>query len=169
MSNSTVGVRHHLSFSGTVQRGDGLILLIRRRGSNSEKSMGAAPWSHPLFGAPRPAETLPAAVKRSAERELGITMMTVEPLRPLLTAESLGDGMLAEAHPSYIVKSDENPDIPAGFEPLWGEPLAIGARARHYPQEFSHVFVGHATLLPFFGGIPDAGSTLAFLRERATG
>ncbi len=169
MNESNQSVRHHLSFSGTVQRGDGMILLIRLRGRIAEMTLGPAPWSHPLFGAPRAAETLPSAVRRSAERELGIQNMAVEPLRPLLMSAPHGDGVVAEAHPSYVVMSDDEPDIPAGFEQLWAEPLLVGERARQHPHEFSHVFVAHATLLPFFGGVPDGASTLALLQERATG
>lgn len=169
MENSHSAVPRHLSFSGTLQREDGMILLIRRPVSEEQGGPKVSLWGHTFFGSPRFAEPLPAAVKRCAERELGIQSMSIEPLRPLLTDWLSEDGYTAEAHPSYVVESAEEPSGAARFELMWCEPQAEGERARRNPEEYSRLFVTHAIFLPFFGGNSDALDTVAQLQGRATG
>lgn len=161
MSNVTGVVSHqHLSFSGTLRRSDGKVLL--RRGATLL-------WEHSFTGSPRDAESLPAAVRRSAEHELGIRAMSVEPLLPLLGHAPRLEGAPAVALPSYVVNCDEEPKVSGNVELRWSDPLDLGAAARRSPQEFSALFVTHATLLPFFGGTPDRSNTLTLLQERAAG
>ena len=94
--------------------------------------------------------------------------MTVDPLLPLLADGSSAGSALAEVHPSYIVTSDEVPQLADALEARWEDPLVLGKFAREYPNEFSPLLVVHALRLPYFGGTPHAFAE-AFREERATG
>ena len=169
IENSQTAAPRHLSFSGTLQRDDGMILLVRRLLAGQQAAVDDAVWGHSFFGSPRFAEPLPSAVKRCAERELGIHSMTIEPLRPLLTAWLSPDGHIAKALPSYVVESAEQPSGELLVESRWCDPLIAGEMARRSPEQYSRLFVTHATFLPYFGGNSDALDTLAQLQRRATG
>ena len=154
----------HLSFSGTLRRSDGRVMIIR----DSLSALESPTWGHSFAGSPRAAEPIPSAVRRCAEKQLGILNMIVEPLLPLLGNGSSSDSVLAEVHPSYIVTSDEIPQLADAVEARWENPLALGKIAREYPHEFSPLLVIHAMRLPFFGGTPHAFAE-SFLEDRATG
>lgn len=156
-------LREHLAFTGTLQRSDGMVLLVRGASRTA--------WGHPFFGSPRPAEPLPAAVRRCAERDLGIQFMNVEPLLPLLSSSLSTRGAEAadahsETHPSYVIRSDEPPVTAPDVETWWATPEELGERARRKPDEFDPVFVTHASLLPFFGGDPQAFGATSRLQDR---
>ena len=161
----------HLSFTGTLQRGDGRVLIVRKTLSPTELRV----WEHPFHGSPRPAEPLLVAVRRCVERDLGVLASAIKPLLPTLTnyghfgdtAPSAADPV--EAHPSYLVVSDELPRFPQDLDVTWILPAELGASARRNPREFHPILTAHAACLPFFGGTLDAQYTLADIKERATG
>jgi|GEM_PF-4789566 len=159
----------HLSFSGMLQRADNWVLLTRPTFGGIEPERTSPVWSHSFFGAPRQAEPLPTAVRRSAESELGIQSMEVTALRPLLTAEQQSGPFPSEAHPSYVVESDENPTMPPHLETMWCDPIATGQHALRNPGDYSPLLVTHAMYLPFFGGDPRNFDSITQLKERATG
>ncbi|MEO7350107.1 MAG: hypothetical protein ABIW32_09670 [Terrimesophilobacter sp.] len=78
----------HLSFSGTLQRSDGSVMIVRVVSS----ARTATVWKHSFAGSPRPAETVLAAVRRSAERDLGIHAFSITPLLPTLSNHTLSAG-----------------------------------------------------------------------------
>lgn len=162
---------HHLSFSGTLQRGDGKVMIVRRTPSSNARSV----WEHSFHGSPRPAETLIAAVRRCVERDLGILATTIESLLPTLDNRVVSVGHVTpadktiEAHPSYVVTSDTHPIVLPGIEILWMHPAELGDRARGNPHQFSPLLVAHAARLPFFGGNPLTDHPAIPLKERVLG
>lgn len=161
----------HLSFSGTIQRSDGAVLILRQTPSAGGHSV----WEHPFGGSPRTAETLPAAVRRCVERDLGIVASDIEPLFPTLdnrTGPDLGSEQTdhaVQAHPSYVVRSDAPPRTAHNVDIRWVTPTDLGASARRTPTEFSPLLAAHAAYLPFYGGSPHARLTQTPARERAIG
>lgn len=129
----------------------------------------ATSWQHSFSGSPRASETVLAAVRRSAEHDLGIHGFAIAPLLPTLSNHTISPQGAIEVHPSYIVLTNEKPHLGDGTEEQWVEPRELGQLARHNPQDFSALLGLHATHLPFFGGTSPATRHLALHKERATG
>lgn len=155
----------HLSFSGTLQRSDGSVMLVRRLFPTHADST----WEHPFSGSPRPAETLAAAVRRCAERDLGIYFTDVTALMPTLVNRVTTESGSIELHPAYLVSSDEQPRVAADLESVWVHPIELGERAHRYPHHYSPLLQLQTAHLPFFGGSPRAMHSRTLHEERATG
>lgn len=130
----------------------------------------AASWHHAFSGSPRPSETVLAAVRRCAERDLGIHAFTVAPLLPTLSNHTISaTGGAKEVHPSYLASANEKPHLDAALEAQWLLPKELGELARRSPHDYSPLLGLQALHVPFFGGMTPATSHLALHQERAFG
>lgn len=155
----------HLSFSGTLQRSDGRVMLRRRIFPRAARS----PWTHSFSGYPRPAETLLAAVRRCAERDLGIHSFDIAPLLPTLSNHITSESGAMEVHPSYLVSSDQTPLPADDIETQWVEPRELGRLTRQQPHEYSPLLSLHSVHVPFFGAADQSALHLGIQKERAIG
>lgn len=157
----------HLSFSGTLLRNDGRVLLTRRASARTT----VCTWEYPVSGSPRPAESLLAAVGRCAERDLGIIVSAdvVSPVMPTLGNRADANTAPIQLHPFYVISSEDAPRISPELETRWIQPRELGHAARSKPQSFDPLVRLHAQLLPFLGGRAGAPPEDISLLERATG
>ncbi|WP_127791977.1 isopentenyl-diphosphate Delta-isomerase [Agromyces sp. LHK192] len=143
----------HLAFSCHVFGPDGRILVTRRA---LAKQAWPGVWTNSFCGHPGPAETLPHAIRRRGDFELGLTLTDLEPVLPFFHYRATDASGIVENElcPVYTATTASTPQPHPGevAEFSWVEPAALAEAIRHAPWAFSPWLVLQAQLLPFLGG-----------------
>ncbi|MWB98233.1 isopentenyl-diphosphate Delta-isomerase [Agromyces seonyuensis] len=143
----------HLAFSCHVLDDEGRVLVTRR---SLEKQAWPGVWTNSFCGHPRPAEPIPAAVRRHADHELGLVLTGLELAVPLFRYRAVDAAGIVEHEvcPVYLARA-AGPVVPNPaevVEHVWADPVQLGEAIRRTPWAFSPWLVLQAELLPFLGG-----------------
>jgi isopentenyl-diphosphate delta-isomerase len=143
----------HLAFSCHVMNRRGRLLVTRRALS---KTTWPGVWTNSFCGHPRPAESVPAAVRRRADHELGLDLSGIELELPSFRYRAVDASGLVENEvcPVFVAWTSQEPR-PNGREVMdhaWVDPLDLGRSTRLTPWAFSPWLVLQARLLPLLGG-----------------
>jgi isopentenyl-diphosphate Delta-isomerase len=128
----------HLAFSCHVLDAEGRVLITRRALS---KRTFAGVWTNAFCGHPAPGESGPSAVRRRAERELGMAISEPELVLPdfrYRARDALGV-YENEICPVYVARAEGDPR-PAADEVVewaWVEPEALRTAVEATPFAFS--------------------------------
>ncbi|MDJ1113516.1 isopentenyl-diphosphate Delta-isomerase [Microbacterium dauci] len=145
----------HLAFSCHVFNEAGDVLVTRRA---LGKSTWPGVWTNSFCGHPAPAESVPDAVHRRAEHELGMTIDRLELVLPLFRYRAVDASGIVEHEicPVYTARavSEPTPNPDEAIEYRWVDPGELGASLRATPWAFSPWLVLQADQLPVFGGAP---------------
>ncbi|WP_350348155.1 isopentenyl-diphosphate Delta-isomerase [Agromyces sp. G08B096] len=143
----------HLAFSCHVFNPAGELLVTRRA---LAKQAWPGVWTNSFCGHPGPAETLPHAIRRRGEFELGLELSDLEPVLPLFHYRATDASGIVENElcPVYTARTTSTPQPHPGevAEFAWVAPAALAAAVDHAPWAFSPWLVLQARLLPFLGG-----------------
>ncbi|MRG59818.1 isopentenyl-diphosphate Delta-isomerase [Agromyces sp. CFH 90414] len=143
----------HLAFSCHVFDDAGRLLVTRRA---LVKQAWPGVWSNSFCGHPAPAETLPHAIRRRGEFELGLELTDIEPVLPFFHYRAVDASGVVENElcPVYTARTASTPVPHPGevAEYEWVDPEALAEGIRHAPWAFSPWLVLQAQLLPFLGG-----------------
>ena len=128
----------HLAFSCYLLRSSGEVLVTRRALS---KRTWPGVWTNSFCGHPRSTETLPEAVARHAQHELGITVNDVQLVLPDFRYQAVDASGVVENEmcPVLIATTDEDP-VPNPEEVMdlvWVDPEALGRSITATPWAFS--------------------------------
>jgi isopentenyl-diphosphate Delta-isomerase len=141
----------HLAFSCHVVNAFGEVLVTRRA---LDKQAWPGVWSNSFCGHPRPAESLPGAVRRRAEFELGIELVEVELALPLFRyrATDANGTVENELCPVYLASTGDEPDPNPRevAEYRWIAPRRLGQVVDAAPWAFSPWLVLQARELELF-------------------
>ena len=143
----------HLAFSCHVVNAFDEVLVTRR---SLDKQAWPGVWSNSFCGHPKPAESLPAAVRRRAEFELGIELFEVELALPLFRyrATDANGTVENELCPVYLASTSDEPDPnPREIaEYRWIPPRRLAQVVEAAPWAFSPWLVLQARELELFRG-----------------
>lgn len=128
----------HFAFSCHVFSPDGRVLVTRRA---LGKLAFPGIWTNSFCGHPAPDEDVPAAIRRRAERELGLEIAELEVVLPSFRYRATDAGGVVENEicPVYRATTTHDP-APADDEVAewaWIEPEALVAAVRATPFAFS--------------------------------
>jgi isopentenyl-diphosphate delta-isomerase len=128
----------HLAFSCYVSNDRGEVLVTRRALS---KKTWPGVWTNSFCGHPAPAETLPDAVRRRADFELGLTLTDIDLALPLFRYRATDSSGIVENEvcPVYLAGAagDPVPNPDEVMEFTWTEPEALRRSVLASPFAFS--------------------------------
>ncbi|TPW76844.1 isopentenyl-diphosphate Delta-isomerase [Schumannella sp. 10F1B-5-1] len=130
----------HLAFSCHIVDARGRVLITRRALS---KRTFAGVWTNSFCGHPAPGESIPEAVRRRAERELGLEIGEPELVLPdfRYRARDAGGVVENEICPVYVARVDADvaprPAADEVEEWIWVEPDALRTAVEATPFAFS--------------------------------
>ncbi|WP_066461786.1 isopentenyl-diphosphate Delta-isomerase [Sanguibacter suarezii] len=128
----------HLAFSCYLLRSTGEVLVTRRALS---KRTWPGVWTNSFCGHPRSGETLPEAVARHAQHELGITVHDVELVLPDFRYRAVDASGVVENEmcPVLIATTDDDavPNPDEVMDLVWVDPEALGRSITATPWAFS--------------------------------
>lgn len=128
----------HLAFSCHVTNGDGDILVTRR---SLSKATWPGVWTNSFCGHPGPDESIDDAIRRRAERELGLSIRDIRVVLPDFRYRAVDASGIVENEicPVYVATATEDP-VPASDEVCewrWVRPDGLRAAIEGAPFAFS--------------------------------
>lgn len=143
----------HLAFSCHVLDGAGRVLVTRRA---LTKLTWPGVWTNSVCGHPGPDESMPDAIRRRAQEELGLMVTDITTVAPEFRYRAVDAGGIVENEicPVHIARTDAEPDPdPAEvMEYRWVDPGALGTAVRATPWAFSPWLVAAAPSIPMLAG-----------------
>lgn len=141
----------HLAFSCHVVRADGRILLTRRA---LTKKTWPGVWTNSFCGHPAPGETIPHAIERRAEFELGLRLRSIEIALPHFRYRATDASGVVENEvcPVYTAFADGEPVLNPleVVDAVWADPADVLTALAAAPWAFSPWVVLQAQELDFF-------------------
>lgn len=143
----------HLAFSCHVLNDEGQVLVTRRALS---KKTWPGVWTNSFCGHPAPGESVPAAVHRRGEFEVGLALDDVELALPHFRYRAVDASGIVENEicPVYIARTNHEPALnPAEVvDSRWVDPRDLAAALVATPWAFSPWLVLQAQQLHLFDG-----------------
>ena len=141
----------HLAFSCHVLRADGRVLLTRRA---LDKKTWPGVWTNSFCGHPAPGETIPHAIERRAEFELGLRLRSIELALPQFRYRATDASGIVENEvcPVYTAFAEDEP-APNPLEvvdTVWADPADVLSALASAPWAFSPWLVLQAQELDLF-------------------
>lgn len=134
----TVDTPLHLAFSCHVFAPDGRMLITRRALS---KRTWPGVWTNSFCGHPGPGEAVEDAVRRRAERELGLRLDTLESVLPDFRYRAVDASGVVEFEVCPVFRAtasaDPRPAADEVVEWTWVDPSALRAAVTATPFAFS--------------------------------
>lgn len=134
----TASTELHLAFSCHLVRADGTVLLTRRALS---KRTWPGVWTNSFCGHPRQGETMPEALARHAQHELGLEIHSVREVLPDFRYRAVDASGIVENEicPVFIAETDGEPrPHPEEVAELrWVEPEALHSLVELAPWALS--------------------------------
>lgn len=128
----------HLAFSCHVFNAAGQVLITRRALS---KATWPGVWSNSFCGHPAPGEAIEDAIRRRAERELGLTLERIETVLPDFRYRAVDASGVVENEicPVYraVTHDEPNPQADEIEEYAWVDPEAFAQSVAATPVAFS--------------------------------
>lgn len=128
----------HLAFSCHVVRDDGRVLVTRRA---LGKATWPGVWTNSFCGHPAPGEAMDDAIRRRAQRELGLEVGAIEPVLPDFRYRAVDASGVVENEVCPVFRASAVGDpVPAADEVAeweWVEPDALRAAVAATPFAFS--------------------------------
>ncbi|ASN50679.1 isopentenyl-diphosphate Delta-isomerase [Sinomonas sp. R1AF57] len=128
----------HLAFSCHVYSPDGRVLVTRRA---LGKKTWPGVWSNAFCGHPAPGEAFEEAIRRRAQRELGLDVESIEPVLPDFRYRAVDASGIVEHEvcPVYraVAASDPAPADDEVAEWAWTDPDDFRAAVAAAPYAFS--------------------------------
>lgn len=143
----------HLAFSCHVLDGSGRVLVTRRA---LTKLTWPGVWTNSVCGHPGPGESMPDAIIRRAQEELGLAVTDIVTVAPDFRYRAVDASGIVENEicPVHIARTDAEPQPnPAEvLECRWVDPAALGTAVRAAPWAFSPWLVAAAPSIPMLAG-----------------
>lgn len=143
----------HLAFSCHVFDEAGRLLVTRR---SLAKQAWPGVWTNSFCGHPAPAETLPHAIRRRAEFELGLELDDLEPVLPAFHYRAVDATGVVENElcPVYTARTRSTPEPHPSevMEFAWVDPARLAGAIADAPWAFSPWLVLQAEQLPVLAG-----------------
>jgi isopentenyl-diphosphate delta-isomerase len=136
----------HLAFSCHVFDDQGRVLLTRRA---IVKQTWPGVWTNSVCGHPAPRESMPDAIGRRAEQELGLRLVDIEPMLPDFRYRAVDASGLVENEvcPVYGASAvgPVRPDPSEVMDWHWADPQSVWRAVRATPFAFSPWLVRQVT------------------------
>ncbi len=142
----------HRAFSCHVFRADGRVLITRRA---LGKLSWPGVWTNSFCGHPGPDETMDAAIRRRAVRELGLALGPLEPVLPRFRYRAVDASGIVENELCPVfrttVEADPEPAADEVAEWAWIDPAGLRSAVEAAPFAFSPWLALQLAEWPGFG------------------
>jgi isopentenyl-diphosphate delta-isomerase len=134
----TAETRLHLAFSCHLFRASGEVLVTRR---SLSKLTWPGVWTNSFCGHPAPDEATPDAIRRRAQRELGVKVREIQSVIPGFRYRAVDASGIVENEVCPVfraeVSGELNPSADEVAEFAWVDPAQLAAAVASAPFAFS--------------------------------